>query len=289
MSIGLLLILLLAFWGFKQNFPGKQMANTVSVKLSSLTGIPFEIQNFELGWTKIHTTEIALRTPKWLARTPDIRLLILEKIELPFSPIITSGNVGISGKLHEGTVFVSTGLLKQKKLNISLDGALLERIPLFSIVPYVFVSGALSFSTIIENFHALQQQKTKLPEGSLKGKITDTRIRIAGGTALLDLHIPELDLTEVQFELQLGPKISIKKFQLKGDLEGTIEGSIRLNEKNPQMSLLNLDVRLTPSASLKQELLSINTLLRSFQCGETISINIKGPLSRPNFPERNRC
>lgn len=84
--VGMAVILVLAFWGFKQNFPGKSIADAVRFRLTSQTGIPFEIQDIELGWSKISTPEIVLRTPKWLAGIPDIRLLILENLEVPFSP-----------------------------------------------------------------------------------------------------------------------------------------------------------------------------------------------------------
>jgi len=89
--VGMAVILILAFWGFKQNFPGKSIADVVRFRLTTQTGIPFQIQDIELGWSKISTPEIVLRTPKWLAGIQDIRLLILENLEVPFSSIITSG------------------------------------------------------------------------------------------------------------------------------------------------------------------------------------------------------
>ncbi|SVA25782.1 uncharacterized protein METZ01_LOCUS78636, partial [marine metagenome] len=250
--VGMAVILVLAFWGFKQNFPGKSIADAVRFRLTSQTGIPFEIQDIELGWSKISTPEIVLRTPKWLAGIPDIRLLILENLEVPFFSIITSGKAKVHGQVHEGAFRISTELLTQKILDLSIDSVQIERVPLFSLVPYTFVSGFLSLSAHIENFNALQQQKTKFPEGTIKGKLKNARIRISGGTALLDLQLPELDLSEVQFEVQLGRSIHIKKIELQGSLEGIIEGTIQLNEKRPQMSLIDLNIQVTPSPALKK-------------------------------------
>jgi len=279
-------ILVLAFWGFKQNFPGKSIADAVRFRLTSQTGIPFEIQDIELGWSKISTPEIVLRTPKWLAGIPDIRLLILENLEVPFSSIITSGKAKVHGQVHEGAFRISTELLTQKILDLSIDSVQIERVPLFSLVPYTFVSG---LSAHIENFNALQQQKTKFPEGTIKGKLKNAIIRISGGTALLDLQLPELDLSEVQFEVQLGRSIHIKKIELQGSLEGIIEGTIQLNEKHPQMSLIDLNIQVTPSPALKKGISSFSTILSTFQCGETIKINLKGALNRFNFPTRMKC
>ncbi len=285
---GLALVLVLAFWGFMQNFPGKSIADAASVRLSSHTGIPFEIEDLELGWSKLSTPEIAMSTPKWLAGIPDLRLLILENVEVPFASIITSGEARMRGQLHDGTMRLSTELFNPELLDLSLDRVKLERIPLFALVPYAFISGSLSMSAHINNIRALQQQ-APFPSGSLSGNLHNTRIRISEGAALLDLQFPELNFSEILFELELGPIISIKKMQLKGSLEGNVDGTIRLNENQPNLSLIDLNFRLTPSSLFKKEISRYSTFLSSFQCGETININLKGTFNRFSFPTRNQC
>ena len=287
--IGLLLIIVLAFWGFKENFPGKSIADALQLRLKTQTGIPVEIEALELGYLKVSTPEIALRTPEWLVATPDVRLLILENVETAFLPLITSGKAKILGQLHGGTIEASTDLQSWNMLDISLAGVKTEQVPLIAALPYAFVSGSLSFSSQIENIIALQNQKARFPEGKLKGRLSNAQIRIDGGAALLNLQMPELEFSEVLFDLQFGPLIAVRKIQIKGSLEGTIEGTIRLNEKRPQMSLIDLNIELTPSPDLKVEINSFSTILRSFQCGETIKVNLKGSLNRLNYPTRNKC
>ena len=287
--IGLLLIIVLAFWGFKENFPGKSIADALQLRLITQTGIPFEIEALELGWLKVSTPEIALRTPEWLVATPDVRLLILENVETTFLPLITSGKAKILGQLHGGTIEASTDLQSWNMLDISLAGVKIEQVPLIAALPYAFVSGSLSFSSQIENINALQNQKARFPEGKLKGRLSNAQIRINGGAGLLNLQMPELEFSEVLFDLQFGPLIAVRKIQINGSLEGTIEGTIRLNEKRPQMSLIDLNIELTPSPDLKVEINKFSTILRSFQCGETIKVNLKGSLNRLNYPTRNKC
>jgi len=287
--IGLLLVIVLAFWGFKENFPGKSIANAIQLRLTTQTGIPVEIEALELGWLKVSTPEIALRTPRWLAATPDVRLLIIENVEALFVPLITSGKAKILGQLHGGTIEVYTDLQSRKMLDISLTGVKLERVPLIAALPYAFVSGRLSLSSQIENINALYSQQAQFPEGKLQGRLLDAEIRISGGGDLLDIQLPDLDFSEVLFDLQLGPLIAVRKIQIKGSLEGMIEGTIRLNEKRPRMSLIDLNIELTPSPALKEEISNFGSMLRSFQCGETIKVNLKGTLNRINFPTRNKC
>ena len=285
--IGLVLVLILALWGFMQNFPGKSIADADSTRLSSQTGINFEIQDFELGWSKISTQEISINTPNWLAG-PVMRLLILKNVEAPFASIITSGKARIHGELHEGAMQISTELLTPEKLDLSLEDVQIERIPLFALIPYTFVSGSLSMSVHISNFQELQQIGG-FPEGRLMCKLNDTRIRLSGGSALLDLQFPELNQTEILFDLELGPVISLKDVQLKGSLEGTVDGTIQFDKIRPYMSSIDLNFLLTPSPDFKNELRRFSKILLSFQCGESINFNLKGTFSRLNVPTRNKC
>ena len=225
--IGLVLVLMLALWGFMQNFPGKSIADAASTRLSSQTGINFEIQDFELGWSKLSTPEISISTPNWLAG-PVMRLLILKNVEAPFASIITSGKAKINGEIHEGAMQISTELMTPEKLDLSLEDVRIERVPLFALIPYTFVSGSLSMSVHISNFQELQQIGG-FPEGRMRGKLNDTSIRISGGSAFLDLQFPELNQTEILFDLELGPVISLKDVQLKGSLEGTVDGTIKFD------------------------------------------------------------
>ena len=285
--IGLVLVLMLALWGFMQNFPGKSIADAASTRLSSQTGINFEIQDFELGWSKLSTPEISISTPNWLAG-PVMRLLILKNVEAPFASIITSGKAKINGDIHEGAIQISTELMNPGKFDLSLEDVRIERVPLFALIPYTFVSGSLSMSVHISNFQGLQQIGG-FPEGRLRGKLNDTRFRISGGSALLDLQFPELNQTEILFDLELGPVISLKDVQLKGSLEGTVDGTIQLDKNRPNMSSIDLNFLLTPSPDFKNELRRFSKILLSFQCGETINFNLKGTFSRLNLPTRNKC
>ena len=285
--IGLVLVLMLILWGFIQNFPGKSIADAASSHLSSQTGINFEIQDFELGWSKLSTPEISISTPNWLAG-PVMRLLILKNVEAPFVPVISSGKAKINGELHEGTMQISAELMTPRKFNLSLEDVRIERVPLFALIPYTFVTGSLSMSVHISNFQELQQIGG-FPKGRLRGNLKDTNIRLTGGSSLLDLQFPELNQTEILFDLELGPVISLTDVQLKGSLEGKVDGIIQLDKNRPNMSSIDLNFLLTPSPDFKNKLRRFSKILLSFQCGETINFNLKGTFSGLNLPTRNKC
>ena len=143
-------------------------------------------------------------------------------------------------------------------------------------------------SVFINNFREFHLNG-RFPKGLLKGKLNETRIRISGGSALLDLNFPELNQTEILFDVELGQVISLKNVQLKGSLEGTVTGKIILNKNHLNMSTIDLNFLLTPSLDFKTELTRFSKILHSFKCGETINVNLKGTFNRLNLPSRNKC
>ena len=283
----LMLIFLLALWGFIKNFPGKSIADAASNRLSSQTGMNIEFQDFELGWSKLSSPEISISTPNWLAG-PVMRLLIIKNVEVPFTSIISSGKARINGELHEGVMQISSELIYPKKLDLSLQDVRIERVPLIALMPYIVVSGSISMSAHLSNIQEIYKNGG-FPEGNLSGEIKETRIRISGGSALLDLQLPELILTELNFDLEFGSVISLKEVQFKGSLDGMVNGTIELNNNRIDMSLIDLNILLTPSPNFKKELSRFNKILATFKCGETINVNMKGTFKRLNLPTRNKC
>lgn len=283
------IIVFIAFWGFKSNFPGKSIARAVKFNFTKQTGIPIEIQDFQLEWLRISTPEIALLKPNWLAGKHETPLLILKKIESPLTSIVTSGKTIIYGDIHGGKITASNSIFSEKPLEVLLESVHLENIPLISLIPNTFLSGEISLSAQIRNFEKLQKQKSFFPEGSLKGSINNAKINFNGGPILMEIEFPELDFSDITFDLQIGPLITINKIELRGTIEGIINGSIQINKNRPQMSLIDLNLEIVLSPSFREKFKSITPMLIAFQCDEKININIKGSINRINFPTRNKC
>ena len=72
-----LIIFLLAFWGFKNNFPGKLLSRLAQLHLTKQTGLTFEITDLELGWQKISTPKISIHLPQWLSKKTERSFLII--------------------------------------------------------------------------------------------------------------------------------------------------------------------------------------------------------------------
>ena len=287
--VSILIIFFIAFWGFKNNFPGESLSRVAQIHLTKQTGIAFEIKNLELEWQKLSTPEIKIHLPSWVSSKTENTTLIIEEVELPFSSLFSSGKVIINGKTHGGQIKFSIDIFSLNNLEVNIQGFKLEKIPLPFLTPNAIVSGNLSFATKIKNIDNLGKQKTWFPDGYIRGKLLKSTIIFAGDTTFFEFKLPELNFSEIFFDLQIGTLISIERIELKGSFEGIIDGSIKPNINQPKMSFVDLNLKLVPSSKIIEEFKSFTPMLVHMKCGETINVNLKGSMNRINFPTRNKC
>ena len=188
--VGFLIIFLVAFWGFKNNFPGKSLSSLAQLHLIKQTGIIFKIKDLELGWQNISTPEISIHLPSWISEKTEKRILIIKEIVSPFSSLLTSGEIIVFGKTHGGRIKFSIDTFLQKDLDFSIEGLKIEKIPLSYLNPHTFVSGDLSFSGKIKNLHNLNKQKTWFPEGYIRGNFLNSEINFAGDATFFEFQFP---------------------------------------------------------------------------------------------------
>ena len=284
-----LLIFFIAFWGFKNNFPSKSIAHYLQSNITKQIGFPIEINDLELEWQKISTDRISIFLPKWLTSNNQKPIFVVENIELFFLSIFTTGKIILSGEIHDGKIKISNDIFSKKDMELSLDGLKLQKIPFLDSYPYGKLSGNLKFSANIINLKDLRNEKLFFPKGQVSGKIIDSKIIFSGGSTSLDFQFPELDFSEIFFDFEIGNLITIKRLELKGLLEGNIDGSIQLDKARPPLSKVNINLTILPSPIIKEQMQSLTPILNPFQCKDTIKVNIKGTISRIKFPTKNKC
>ena len=284
-----LLIFFIAFWGFKNNFPSKSIAHFLQSNITKQVGFPIEINDLELEWQKISTNRISIFLPKWLASHNQKPIFVIENVELPFFSIFTTGKIILIGRVHDGRIKISNDIFSKKDMELSLDGLKLQKIPFLDSYPYGKLSGNLNFSAKIVNLNDLRNEQLFFPKGQVTGKIIDSKIIFSGGSTFLEFQFPELDFSEIFFDFAIGDLITIKKLELKGSLEGKIDGSIQLDKERPALSKVNINLTILPSPIIKEKIRSLTPILNPFQCKDTIKVNIKGTIRRIKIPTRNKC
>ena len=282
------IIFLIAFWGLKNNFPGNSLSRIAQLYLNKQTGLIFEIKDLELGWEKISTPGIFIYKPVSLPNKKNRLLLFIEGIESPFSSFFL-GKFIINGKVHGGIIKLSLDIFSQNNLEISLEDVKLEKVPSKDLVPYASVSGDLSLFYKIKTIDNLKQLNIWPHKGYIKGSIKNSEIIFIENSNLFDFQFPELKFSEIFFDIEISHLISIEMIELKGSLDGVINGKIQPNINHPKMSLLDLNLKIVPSSRILEKFQIFTPMLSPLQCGKTINVNIKGTMNRINFPSRNKC
>ena len=142
-----------------------------------------------------------------------------------------------------------------------------------------------------KNLAQLQRRQQSLPIGNLQGSMTDFRFRLNQEHPLLNgLSITELNLSEVSYAISMQQQlIEISQLTLNGDLEGSVTGNIRLNERNPLESRIDLDLKVRLSQKLQDQLGPLTMMLQGFRCGDFFDVKIRGTFRQISPPFRNRC
>ena len=118
---GIILICILVFWGFKNNFPGESISRALQLHLTNQTGLLFEIKPLELDWLKIKAPEIDINLSKLLGKNHELKILTLKNLEFFFIPILIPGKIIITGEMSGGMFRLSTDSIRQEIININLQ------------------------------------------------------------------------------------------------------------------------------------------------------------------------
>ncbi|MEC7347676.1 MAG: type II secretion system protein GspN [SAR324 cluster bacterium] len=280
----------IVFWGLKNNFPDDSLADMLEQQAKGRFGIPLQVSPVQLKWQGIHVPEVALLRAGGWKYLPRGDLFVMENLEFLFLPALMKQNFVLKAESHGGDFELKTDLFLEKQLSSKFSNLQLQRIPALSGLSYAEVTGVLDLETEVNNLYALRTAKTSIPEGLFKGTLESVKIRLIGMAMLFpQLELPPVEFKSIDFMFDLGPVTKIQKINLKGMLTGTMEGILRVNPKNPPASLLDMRIQLVPSPEISSSLGSLAVVLKSYQCGNRIDVQLKGPLNRMPPPKRKPC
>lgn len=283
--ITLLILILLpaaAFWGLKQNFPGDNVAQVLEAQALSQAGLPLKVAPLQLGWTQLELPEVALLPPATWRQAPQVKLVVLEQLRAPFLPLL-SQEARLEGEMHGGSLkLTASGLPQPHQVRAQLEGLQLNRMPLVALFPYGTLSGTVSTEVEVRNVTPLLRRQTSLPEGDLKGNITNLRVRLSGLDLILPgMVVPDLVWPLIRYDVTLGEQWVLNELTLQGSVNGTVTGTIRPNVQKPADSQLDLRAQITLPAEILQTLGPLALMLRPYQCGVELRVRLQGTPARP--------
>lgn len=291
--LGLLLIITLLstalLIGFQQNFPGEALANYLEEQLRARTQLNVALAPLTLEWTHLGTDSVQIERPPTLSQFPLETLLQITSVQVPFAAVLQRQEVTLQGELYGGQLQIRSPL-SADRVNLTVDDLLLNLVPAAATLPFGFPAGDFALQAEITNLPQLQNRQQRLPMGTVRGSVDDFRFRWKEHPLLKGFDLPDLQISKIQYDIALNQQlIELRGARFEGDVTGVITGSLRLNERTPIDSKLDLKIKVKLSEVLQDKLGALRMMLQSFQCGDEIDIQLRGTLRRLGPPQRNRC
>lgn len=282
--------------GFQVTFPGETLSQYAEQQLAAM-GVQTDIAPVELVDVRsVNVRRVALLAPPSI---PVNDLFVVDDLKLALLPQILDQHLHITGQAYDGGFSTNLAILNPKSVDFEINNVVLDRIPAVNVQPFAFIKGTVTASGIITNLNQLQTRRTQIPKGSLNVILSDLQITPKDlseafksmnlGGVIGDLKLPGLAFSKIMVDLESGDQLNIRRIDLDGSIQGTIDGQITLNQRNIVASRIQLHIRVTFAEELEKELGPMSFILKGFKCGNVIDIDVSGTLRGFNPPKRRQC
>ncbi|MBF0277617.1 MAG: type II secretion system protein GspN [SAR324 cluster bacterium] len=312
----LILGIYLFILGFQHAFPGETIARYLEDQFEARSLLRVEIEPLE--WKnplRLDVERAALLAPP---SVPVSNLFVVENIQAVFFPEIyqlsnlfdvsspadlfellnfsripslSEQNIEIRAEAYGGEILGTVNLAKREYAGFIIQKMELDRIPVVNLFPYGFLKGTVEALGSIRNLKELQEGKTQLPKGKLKANLESIRVKFENLDELIPggLDLPELFFSQIELDLDYNQFLNIRKIQLRGSVEGTIDGKIFLNHRNLSASRIRLHLKLKLSEEVEEALGPMIFFVKGLQCGDEMDFDLLGTVSRINPPKKRTC
>lgn len=314
---GLLLLIFLVLGiglfmlGFQHSFPGQVIAQYLEQQITAR--IPIQVKIEPLVWRNLHrvgSERVAVLAPPSVSLS---HLFVVENIELELLPRLAQlpglqleqwiefpveqlknaleQDIDLHGQAYGGEIYGTLNYAARKNARLLIRDMSLDHIPALHLFPYALLKGSVWLQGSIRNLQELQSGKSQIPKGKVIAKLQNIQIQPKNLAQLIPggLDLPTLSFPEIQLEVDYDKFLTIRKLQLKGSLEGTIEGKIFLNPRDLLASRVQLHLQLKLSKKLEQALGPMTLLLQGMQCGDVMDFDLSGTLERLQPPRKRAC
>jgi type II secretion system protein N len=263
-----------AFWiGLMLNFPGETVSRYVERQVNGHQGFDLVLTPAELRWNRLYVERAELRRRDNPAAEP---LFTLTDFAVPITWRLVRGLPlrGVIGTQGDVQGFLPWSLGGEARL----DGSLyLESVPLPAVTRPIALAGKVEFQgRFIMDAEA--QVGTRLPEGTLE--ITGQGV-IVNGIKVGGIDVPPTRLDTATLTLETGRTVNVRRFEFRGDLQGTVDGTITPNLRDPRNSLLALRITSAFRDTWMDGLGTLKPILESFLNRGRVVLSLSGTVGRP--------
>lgn len=270
-----LVVVLLAFWiGLMLNFPGVRASRYVEQRVNQRQGFNLVLAPAELRWFGLYVPSAELRRRDNPAAEP---LVTVTDFTVPLSWRLVSG-IPMAATVGGGEV--------EAYLPWSLGGTatVAGAVDLGTLpVPAVLKPLALAGHVELHGHFLMDAQAqagARLPEGTLAGS---GRNLVVSQARIGAITVPPTRLESLDWELETGRTVNVKRFDYRGDLQGNVAGSITPNLRDPRNSLLALRITTALRDEWLAQLGDLRPIVQSFLNRGRVVTTLTGTVGRPNL------
>jgi type II secretion system protein N len=271
-----ILFVLVAFWiGLMLNFPGEAASRYVERQVNGRQAFDLVLTPARLRWNRLYVARAELRRRDNPTAEP---LFTLTDFAVPLSWRLFGGLPVSAVVGKEGTVeaYLPWGLGGEAAIEGHLQ---LETLPLPAVVQPIALSGRVDVQGHF-TMDAEARLGQRLPDGTLEAVAQGL---VVSGVKVAGQDLPATRLDAFNLTLETGRTVNVRRLEFRGDLQGTVEGTVTPNLRDPRNSLLALKITSAFRDTWVSQLGTLQPLLQSFLNRGRVVLNLSGTVGRPNL------
>ncbi len=271
-------LVLVVFWvGLIVNFPGAALSRFIESKISALPSLEASLSPATLGWSGINFQTFRLSYKRPGGADP---LLTLEDVSVALTWRLVSG-LPVSGSLgDQGRLDFFVPWKAGETFAVSGAELPLEKIPAIAVFTPLRLRGRLTFSGSVAWPGMTGKRPRAFPAGSLIARGEELEVL---QLEVLGIKLPTAKLESLDLEITTGDRIKLDRLEFRGDLQGSVTGTLRPRLSNFGQTSLQLKV----AASFRQTWLSrlgaLQAVAEGFLKGGRLEGNLRGTIAQPRF------
>ncbi|MBI4084187.1 MAG: type II secretion system protein GspN [Candidatus Lambdaproteobacteria bacterium] len=272
--VPLLGVALLAL-GLSAHFPGAALSRFVATRVNlAVPQLGVVLTPAELGWggLTIERVELLLNgaaRPTALVSLRDLRLAVPWR---PWRGLPVSATLGDKGRIDALVPW-------RGAVSFALRDIRFEEIPALRGALRVPIRGSLRVDGALERPPA-GAIGNELPKGRLSGYAEGIEI---GPYAQGGVQLPAARIERVDLKLTSDRALEVEQFAFRGDVQGTVSGSIVPRLDRPEQSALRLNVQASFRPDWLQRLGALRLLFDAMLVNGSLNGTVTGTAGRPNF------
>ena len=273
-AVGLILFFALVYWtGMMVNFPGDAGSRYIESLVNRDRRIVLRMSPLELKWNRLVAERVALDAVVGNSVRP---IITFHDAEIPLSFGLFNGLTFRATTAGQGRLegFWPWG---EKDARIDVTALRLAEVPIAQWLYPARIDGELTIRSTLAKSAGVQNA---WPSAQIRGQGQNISLE---GIEFMGVNLPATHLEHLGIQLRLGQMIDVEQFSLRGDIQGSIRGTVTPVIQQPERTALNLDVELAFRPEWIDDWGDLAPMLKAYLDQGRLVGTLRGTPARPTF------